>query len=127
MILLSTAAENQLQKRILAARSAFWSFGTAINMDGFKRRNFVATCTDGFDVPADHDHCPKDSRGDASEPTAVFLLKEQPVFSVTHYSSLNQWFEIYSTFEVLLIYKELNYQGTVLSVFHYTFHTIYFL
>jgi predicted lipase len=79
----------------------------------FKRRNFAPACTDDFDVPVYRDNRPKDFRGDASERTAVFHLKEQLMFSFASSAALNQWFEISSTFEVLLICKELKYRGTV--------------
>jgi hypothetical protein len=49
----------------------------------------VAACTDDFDAPVYHDNCPKDFRGDSSERTAVFLLKEQPVFFLASYATLN--------------------------------------
>jgi hypothetical protein len=58
-------------------------------MYGFKRRNFVPACTGDFDAPVYHDNHPKDFRGDASERTAVFLLKEQPLFFLASYATLN--------------------------------------
>lgn len=87
----------------------------------------MPSCTGDFDAPACHDNRPKDFRGDVSEHIAVFLLKEPPMFTFASYASLNQWFEICSTFEVWLICKELKISGNGILNFSLHFSLHFFL
>jgi hypothetical protein len=64
---LYTASQNQLPNCILAVQSPSYSFCITVNFYSFNHNNFVATCTEDFDIPVGWDNCRKAFCGHASE------------------------------------------------------------